>query len=729
MSRFRKGLLIAFSVLSGGASAEELVVDLTVLGGESGVVFMVKDGGRYLLAPSELEALGVSAKGMVLVDHAECGSCVVLDSIGTINVDEDAATATLQVGVQAVERLPQRRVSLSPFDSVLTPQKGRGFAFNYTVNATGVDGQNLRTRGLFEGVLPLGDHGLIRHGQFVGEGLSERLFTRYQYDFPESLERIVVGDAVSNPGAVHEARRFFGVSYSSDFTLIPGFREDLEYNFQAATTVPAQIDIYRNGDLVFQEEVGAGQVVIEDVFPVAGRNSIVIVVRDELGREQVIEQELFDTRNLLSPGQTEFTFDLGVPYDQGAGFGSGGLFVGRVRRGVDETLTVDAYFSAEEGDTFVSAGVDLATAQGAVSIDAGAGARDVEGSGLDEVANRNIVRVSWLPPIPAGFGAFYLTEGGEEVWGASGATRFELGRGLVGATLGYLNKSVTAAFSYERSFGPVRVGLEASRSERDTIVLGRLVANFGNESVSLSHEDREERSLSRLGVVSTGHFDGQMAVGASASTDSEGESYGGGFVGANTNVGDFLARYDRDATGVQRTTLFASGGMVFGDRFDAVLTRRMSPFDGVVLVDAGVAQADVRIGNRVVTTGQDGRAAAAVPGWRTVFVSVDSKTLPVGYSLGEPTQPLAVYRGHIATVRPQINAPGFFVFPERRVSEIVVDGRMFPVYEDFGAYVEVPPGVRTFLVAGEEFEIEVPDVGLDAPEFTLTSTGTLIPKE
>lgn len=726
--------VITASLLLGTAhrafAADALVVELSIIGGDSDVVFLLKDGAQYLIERSDLERLGVEGVGLVSVDQPDCESCVILSSLGEVAVDEDTATATLRLREDAVHRLPQRRLSLATQLDVRDPQRAVGFATNYTVSSTSREDEPLVTQGLLEGVFSLGRYGSIRHGQFVGETLNERVFTRYQYDFPGTLERLVIGDAVSNDGALGDASRFFGVSYSSDFTLVPGFREDLEYTFETAVTVPSSVDIYRNGDLIFQDEVDPGEVVIEDVFPVAGRNSIVIVVRDELGQEQVIQQELFDTRELLAPGQIEFAFDIGGEYEPGETDIASGLFVGQVRRGISEELTVDAYASARENDLFMSGGIDYATALGTVSLDAGGGAQTFTRGDEEASISRFVVQGSIQPSWPVVLGGFYFKEGQFDTYGASASTKFLLADGVFAATAGYIGEEGTGAISYERGFGDLSIGVEAKQSARDTIVSARLLFGFGQTNASVSHEVRDDRSLNRFGVTRSGMWDGRMSGGVLGSSTDQGEEEVGGFVGLNTNFGDFLARRDRNLVGENTTSVFAAGALVFGQSFQAAPARRLSPFDGMAVVDLqGLEGVDVRIGNRVVTTDAFGRAAAAVPAWRSTRVVVDAKTLPPGYSTGESERSIALYRGHIAVIEPPVNPPGFFLAPEAQVSEITVEGRRYTVYERAGAYVEVLPGRRTFVVGDEEFVVDVPEVGLDAPEFVLTTEGLLVERK
>lgn len=186
-----------------------------------------------------------------------------------------------------------------------------------------------------------------------GAGRSVRLDTTLTLDRPERAASFRFGDAVSRgAGMWGNALRFGGVQYASNFATQPGFITAPIQNFIGQATLPSTVDVYVNNVLTTQKNVPPGPFSISSLPVVNGQGNVRMVVRDVLGREQVITQPFYANATLLRPSLQDFSFELGAVRD---GFGIrsntyGRRFVaGTYRRGLSDRLTAESHVQVQSG--------------------------------------------------------------------------------------------------------------------------------------------------------------------------------------------------------------------------------------------------------------------------------------------------------------------------------------------------------------------------------------------
>ncbi|MDH0863181.1 fimbria/pilus outer membrane usher protein, partial [Mitsuaria sp. GD03876] len=162
------------------------------------------------------------------------------------------------------------------------------------------------------GVLtPAGDlnhQQLYRGGQ---DGGWVRLDTRWTLDRPERLTRWRIGDSVAQPGSWGQAMRFGGVQWGTDFSLRPGFLSFPLPTLRGEATLPSTVDVFVNNSQRLQGRVQPGPFDISDLPLVTGQGEIRTVVRDLLGREQVVTQPYYISASLLKPGLSSYSVETG----------------------------------------------------------------------------------------------------------------------------------------------------------------------------------------------------------------------------------------------------------------------------------------------------------------------------------------------------------------------------------------------------------------------------------
>lgn len=151
---------------------------------------------------------------------------------------------------------------------------------------------------------------LVRQGDQLGQ--RTRLDTTWVRDVPDKLASLRVGDSIGRAGAWGRAVRFGGVQWSTDFSMQPGFLAFPLPSMRGEAALPSTVDVYVNNTLRSQSQVPAGPFDLTDLPIVTGQGQVRMVVRDLLGREQVILQPYYVSPSLLRPGLTSFSYELGA---------------------------------------------------------------------------------------------------------------------------------------------------------------------------------------------------------------------------------------------------------------------------------------------------------------------------------------------------------------------------------------------------------------------------------
>lgn len=193
------------------------------------------------------------------------------------------------------------------------------------------------------GVLtPAGDlnhQQLYRGGQ---DGGWVRLDTRWTLDRPEHLTRWRIGDSVAQPGNWGQAMRFGGAQWGTDFSLRPGFLSFPLPTLRGEAALPSTVDVFVNNSQRLQGRVQPGPFDITDLPLVTGQGEIRTVVRDLLGREQVVTQPYYISASLLKPGLSSYSVETGflrLNYGIDSNRYGRAMVAGTWRNGVTPTFT------------------------------------------------------------------------------------------------------------------------------------------------------------------------------------------------------------------------------------------------------------------------------------------------------------------------------------------------------------------------------------------------------
>lgn len=140
-----------------------------------------------------------------------------------------------------------------------------------------------------------------------------RLDSTWTVDFPERITSLRLGDSISRSAAGWgRSVRFGGIQYGTNYATRPGLVLLPQQAVSGSAVVPSTVDVFVNNALVSQQSVPAGPFSIGNIPMMPGPGMMQVVVRDMLGREQIIQQPFFGTSFLLREGLNDFSFEAGA---------------------------------------------------------------------------------------------------------------------------------------------------------------------------------------------------------------------------------------------------------------------------------------------------------------------------------------------------------------------------------------------------------------------------------
>jgi len=212
-----------------------------------------------------------------------------------------------------------------------------------------------------------------------------RLDTTFTHDFVSRLETLNVGDSISDPGSWGNAVRFGGLRWSKNFGIRPDLLTTPLLTTGGTAVVPSTVDVFVNNQRVSSTSVPPGPFLIDNVPTVSGAGDVRVVVRDALGREQVMTQSFYTGVTLLAPGLAQYSVDLGkIRDDYALASNHYGDLMGAAtyRRGITDELTIEGHAEFQAHDAR-AVGVQVASRAdtlGIVTVTV-AGGGDANGTG------------------------------------------------------------------------------------------------------------------------------------------------------------------------------------------------------------------------------------------------------------------------------------------------------------------------------------------------------------
>ncbi|MGH8254219.1 MAG: fimbria/pilus outer membrane usher protein [Steroidobacteraceae bacterium] len=247
-----------------------------------------------------------------------------------------------------------------------------GAFLNYQLSAQRVAGENLTGAyaelGAFVPRGVLLNSGVVR--SLDGQTQAVRLDSSFTMDLPSRIERLTIGDAISDGSTWGSAVRFAGIGWGRNFSLRPDLITTPLLTASGTALVPSTVDVYVNNQKVSSATLPPGPFIIDQLPVVTGAGQVSVVVRDALGREQQVTQPFYSSLQLLAPGLSQYEVDLGKvrrDYTTASAHYGELMGTGSYRRGLSDVVTLEAHAEFLESKAH-AAGAAGAVAFGHVAV-------------------------------------------------------------------------------------------------------------------------------------------------------------------------------------------------------------------------------------------------------------------------------------------------------------------------------------------------------------------------
>jgi outer membrane usher protein len=241
----------------------------------------------------------------------EAGSFVSLRELGALSLLLDSAKMTLAVELPP-EVFEKTTIDQATRDTryTLASDQTSGF-INYRLADT-TYGTNTPTHSLSTELgLRYGGILLLNQSQNRDDGTSSRYLTQLVYDRPELQQRFIAGDYTATSSGLGSVLSMGGLNFSKLYTLTPDFIRQPMAGFTGVATSASQVEVRVDGVPVAYSQVGAGPFELQNLLRYGGANSVQVVVRDALGREQTYGFPFYYSEQSLREGLQEYSYSLG----------------------------------------------------------------------------------------------------------------------------------------------------------------------------------------------------------------------------------------------------------------------------------------------------------------------------------------------------------------------------------------------------------------------------------
>jgi len=361
------------TLLAEGTSLEieEVFLDVFINDQRKDTVLLLRNENRLFVGAQELQRWRLRLPNNNPLKFYD-EDFYALDALAglTFKIDDTTQSLLMQVPPRLFEAtyLNGQEIELGVPSSA-----SQGGFINYSLSAN--HSQELTSSA---GLIDLGGFGGWGSGQtrILGVDLNKqaraiRLESTWIRDKPIEFTRLRFGDAISGSSSWGGMVRFGGVQWATDFSLQPGFVTSPRPGISGESALPSTVELYVDNLLRMRREVPSGPFTIQDLPVIDGQGDAQLVVRDILGREQIITLPFFTNSKLLKQGLQDYSYELGfVRRNFGIDSNNYGrlVAVGTHRFGITEKFTGEVHGELLANQQSVGlGGVFLSSAAGVLS--------------------------------------------------------------------------------------------------------------------------------------------------------------------------------------------------------------------------------------------------------------------------------------------------------------------------------------------------------------------------
>jgi outer membrane usher protein len=235
-------------------------------------------------------------------------------ALGATRVALDEATLTLDIDFRP-DVLEGSQIDLSTRPPRMTPAEARtSLLLSYQLTAAHSGGE--RSVVLLDTDANLRMHGILLRQEMhaatiTGTRHVRRGVTQVIKEDYEHSRRYVAGDVLSSAGAYGSGMSGAGILIQKSYELTPDVVRQPTATLQAATALPADVDVSVDGASIYRGRVAPGPIVLNNVLLGSGTRNLRVTVTDIAGNRQVFEQPFLFTDVALAKGFHDYSYFVG----------------------------------------------------------------------------------------------------------------------------------------------------------------------------------------------------------------------------------------------------------------------------------------------------------------------------------------------------------------------------------------------------------------------------------
>jgi outer membrane usher protein len=317
--------------------------------------------GDYWVSAGDLPRLGVAPQEQARRTVGS-ESYYSLRALGAAAIEYNEAELSLSLRFPA-EGLEGARIDLSNRPPPTHVEQARtSLILSYRLSARRALGQtdllgdsdvNVRWQGLLlRQETHLDTSGTVRR---IARGRSQAI-----YDDVPNARRFIAGDVLSSAGAYGSAITGAGLQLLKLYDLTPDIITQPTASFQTSATLPSQVEVAVDGNVVSRTSVGPGPITINNLLDNGGARTVRVTVTDASGRREVIERPFLFTDSVLARGLHDYGYFVGRRSELAADnhwHYAEAAWQGFHRYGLTDSLTVSG--GGEGSPEFTNAGAGL----------------------------------------------------------------------------------------------------------------------------------------------------------------------------------------------------------------------------------------------------------------------------------------------------------------------------------------------------------------------------------
>jgi len=387
---------------------KQLLVQLILNGQDLGLQFVLKEGDRLLVDNNAFKDNNASGSGNSTTGLETYHSRQFADpaqrypgSTVKLSDSEDKLTITLPgtaFGKQKI--LINQLAPVVPLTSVPSAY------LNYSL---GESSQRVGSA-YFDGGLSVGTWLLHSSESWSLATGWLRGMTALDKDDPKHLRRFTLGDqTVYSTDGLGGGTTMAGIGMVRAFDLDPYLITLPQPTLSGVLQAPGTIEVYRNGQLVAQRQVGAGPFSLEQLGVGIGENNVKVVIRDPFGGTREISQSFYAVNNNLAKGLSEYAYQVGInsPIPGQQYETDHPVLLARQRWGLTDSFTAGYRIEAEKGLENVGVSTDFRLPFGGLHLAGGASKTQDGTTGYGGTFNYSVSGQKWSMAV----GATKLSDG------------------------------------------------------------------------------------------------------------------------------------------------------------------------------------------------------------------------------------------------------------------------------------------------------------------------------